>query len=198
MSNIKPENIYAELLQSAKMQDQGVTPELRFRLHEKLSELSSEKKDKGLNLKMVLAIAASVIVVFSLIMTIGYGHNGNSVQRTLVYESTVGSGKPVTIKLRYNSKSDLENVSFSIDLDEGVSFFSKNSSISSLRSHSWKGSLKKGDNEIPFVVKTSRMGMMKIRTKAQYSDFSFIHEIVLNADESSVNVSMFAIGTADN
>ncbi len=197
MSNIKPENIYAELLQSAKAQDNGVTPELRLRLSAKLAKAAVQKRSSTRNLRTVFAIAASVLVVISSMIIMGYDPSDNSVQRTLVHESTVGSGKPVTIKLKYNSKSDLENVDFSIDLDEGVAFFSQDPSISALRSHSWKGTLKKGENEIPFVVKTSRKGVMKIRTKAQYSDFSFMHEIVLDAKESSIDVSMFMIGTAD-
>lgn len=197
MSNIKPENIYAELLQSAKTQDQGVTPELRLRLSAKLAKAAARKRSSSRNLRTALAVAASVLVVISAMIIMSYESSDNSVQRTLVHESTVGSGKPVTIKLKYNSKSDLENVDFSIDLDDGVAFFSKDPSISALRSHSWKGTLKKGDNEIPFVVKTHRKGLMKIRTKAQYSDFSFTHEIVLDAKESSIDISMFVIGTAD-
>lgn len=196
MKSLKPENIYAGLLQVLKSEEIGVTPELRLKLNEKLKKVSAEKRNSTGNLKIILAFAASVLVVISGMIIISYDSNDKSIHRTLVHESTVGSQKPVTIKLRYNSKEDLENVAFSIDLDEGVAFFSKDPSISELRSHTWKGSLKKGENEIPFVVKTSRNGIMKIKTEAKYSDFSFTHEIVLDAQESSVSVSMFLIETA--
>lgn len=193
MNKTKPENIYAELLQSAKATTPEVSAELRLKLRAGLEKVAIAKRRPASHFKMILAVAASVLVVITSMIIAGYNLNDSSVQRKLVYESTVNSGKPVTIKLKYNAVDDLENVKFSIDLDEGIAFFTKDTGIQSLKSYSWKGSLKKGENVIPFVVSTSRKGEMKIIAKAEFNDFSFVNEIILEAGESVTAVSMFSL-----
>lgn len=193
MNKIMPENIYAELLQSAKAENPEISADLRLKLRGKLEKAAVAKRRPASHFRMMLAVAASVLVVITSMIIAGYNSDDNSVQRTLVHESTVRSGKPVTIKLKYNAQDNFKNVKFSIDLDEGVAFFTKDSEIKSMRSHSWEGSLKKGENVIPFVVNTSRKGKMKITAKAEYDDFSFVNEIILEAGESTISVSMFSL-----
>jgi len=195
MNKTAPENIYVQLLQSVKAENPEISSELRLKLRKKLEKAASEKRRPSGHFRMVLAVAASVLVVITSIILVSYDSNDNSVQRKLVNESTVKSGKPVTIKLKYDAKDYFKNVKFSIDLDEGIAFFTKDSEIRSMRSHSWEGSLQKGENVIPFVVNTSRKGKMKIITKAEYNDFSFENEIILDAGESLITVSMFSLDT---
>lgn len=193
MNKIRPENIYAELLQSAKAQTPEISTELRLKLRGRLEKAAVGKRRSVTNFRTILAVAASVLVVVTSIIIAGYNNDGDAVQRRLVYESTVRSGKPVTIKLKYNAVDDFENVKFSVVLDNGVSFFSQDSEINSKRSHEWKGSLKKGENVIPFVISTSHTGQMKIVAKAEYNDFSHLQEIILDAKEGSISVSMFSL-----
>lgn len=191
MTRKNPENIYADLLSACKKYPAEVSFEVRNSLRKKLETVSNQKKKRIKYFRTILATAASLVLVLSIILA-GYGFSTNSVDRKLVFESTVPSGKPLTIKLKYDASGDFENVKFSIDLDDGVSFFTKNSEIKNKRSHIWEGSLKKGQNIIPFVVSTEKTGKMKIKAKAEYNNFSHLQEIVLDAKETSVSVSMFS------
>ena len=73
----------------------------------------------------------------------------------------------------------------------GRFFLSSNEKIRNTRTHEWTGSLKKGKNSIPFVVKTERDGRMEINTSAEYGKYLHKHKIVLDAQKNDIKVSMF-------
>ena len=181
---------YGKLLKSYRKSDDEITDEFRERINSRLEKAVSVKKRHArfiAFLKPLSAIAAVFVIILAvLFFTPEETKNGEKIS-----ESVVATGNPVTINLLYDAAQDLENVKFSIELDEGVSFLSSNETIRNTRRHEWSGNLKKGTNSIPFVVKTEKNGRMEILTTAEYSNYSHKHKIVLDAQKNETKVSMF-------
>ncbi len=181
---------YGKLLKSYRKSDDEITDEFRERINSRLEKAASVKKRHArfiAFLKPLSAIAAVFVIILAvLFFTPEETKNGEKIS-----ESVVATGNPVTINLLYDAAQDLENVKFSIELDEGVSFLSSNETIRNTRRHEWSGNLKKGTNSIPFVVKIEKNGRMEIRTTAEYSNYSHKHKIVLDAQKNETKVSMF-------
>jgi len=87
------------------------------------------------------------------------------------------------------AKRELKNVEVSIDLGDGISFYSKNPSVNTLKKYTWRGNLTKGKNEIPFVVKIKKEGVWKINTRADFEGFSHSHRVILHAKEGKVEIT---------
>lgn len=188
-----PEKIYNELLIAARAEQLKVPTDLKKKVRCRLKEVSDKKRSKfNYFLMPALSVAASLIIVFAFCFHYFNNETGSN-QRYLVHQSTVEGKKPVTVKLVYDSTNDLKNVDFSLDLDEGVSFYSEKTEIRNKKSHEWRGDLKKGVNTIPFVVETNKQGRMKIIAKAVSGKFSHTYEIILEAKEKETVISMFAI-----
>jgi len=181
---------YGKLLKSYKKSDDEISDELRGKIFLRLEKVAAGKRKHTKMIaffKPVLAAAA----VFAIIFTFLFFRSAGQENGEKISESVVASGNPVTVNLIYDAVADLENVKFSIVLDEGVSFLSSDEKIRNLRSHEWTGSLKKGKNSIPFVVKTEKNGKMTILTSAEYGNYSHKHRIVLDAQKNETKVSMF-------
>ena len=194
MNGNNSEKILNSLLAEARKQDIAVSEDLRSSLREKLHE-EVRKKEKNrffrFRMRAMIATAASLFILLSIVAL--YENFSQQDTRKLYYESTVSQGRPVTVKLVYNAVRDLKNVSFYIELDKGLTFHSDNSRITKIRSHNWTGDLKRGKNIIPFVVRTSKKGKMKIRAHAEYEKFRHSQEIVLDSKENHIKVSMYRL-----
>ncbi len=181
---------YGKLLKSYKKSDDEIGEEFQKKINARLEEIAAVRKRRAKFIafsRTVSAVAAVFAVVFFIFLFApDTSENGEKIS-----ESTVAAGNPVTINLVYDAVEDLENVKFSIKLDDGVSFLSSNEKIRNTRSHEWTGKLKKGKNTIPFVVKTEKNGRMEILTSAEYSNYSHKHKIVLDAQKNETKVSMF-------
>lgn len=188
------ENILNDLLTEAKKQKACVSDDVRASLSEKLADVAVEKEKRAffkLRSGTVIATAASLLILLSVFMV--YENFTEKNTRKLYYESTVSQGSPVTIKLVYNAVKDLEDVKFHIELAGGLTFHSNNSEIEKIRSHNWSGKLEKGENIIPFVVRTSGKGKFRIKAHAKYEKFRHNQEIVLESGDSQIKVSMFRL-----
>jgi len=182
---------YGKLLKSYRKSDDEIGTELQEKINSKLREITPEKKPATVLtafFKFVSAAAAAVAIIFAIVLLVS--PPDENVEK--ISESTVAKGDPVTINLVYDAAGDFENVRFSIELDEGISFLSANEKIRNTRTRQWTGNLKKGKNSIPFVVKTEHDGRMTITTSAEYGSYSHRHKIVLDAQKNDIKVSMFA------
>ena len=137
--------------------------------------------------KPVLAISLVLLVVFAAGFFAGTFFNSEEsftdeyFEQSVIASAEVKTGETVTIKLVYDSEKDIEDVDFSITLPEGLAFNSSNPEISSEKTISWTGTLKKGKNEIPFVVKAVMEGSWQIDATAEYDDGILTHEIMVKA-----------------
>ena len=181
---------YSKLLKSYKKSDDEIGEDFQAKINARLEEVAAQKRRKAKFIALSRAVSAVaavfVIVFFIFLFAPAKSENGEKIS-----ESIVAKGDPVTIDLVYDAAEDLENVKFFIDLGDGVTFLSSNEKIRNTRTHEWTGSLKKGKNSIPFVVKTERDGRMEINTSAEYGDYSHKHKIVLDAQKNDIKVSMF-------
>ena len=186
---------YSKLLKSYKKSDDEIGEDFQAKINARLEEVAAQKRRKAKFIALSRAVSAVaavfVIVFFIFLFAPAKSENGEKIS-----ESIVAKGDPVTIDLVYDAAEDLENVKFFIDLGDGVTFLSSNEKIRNTRTHEWTGSLKKGKNSIPFVVKTERDGRMEINTSAEYGDYSHKHKIVLDAQKNDIKVSMFVFDSS--
>ena len=182
---------YSKLLKSYKKSDDEISEEFRERINARLEEIAAQKRRKAKFIAFSKYVLAATAAIFVIIFAVLFSKQTVDDAGEKISESIVAKGEPVTINLVYDAAEDLENVKFSIDLGEGVSFLSSNEKIRNTRTHEWTGSLKKGQNSIPFVVKTERDGRMEINTSAEYGNYSHKHKIVLDAQKNDIKVSMF-------
>jgi len=181
---------YGKLLKSYKKSDDEIGEEFQKKIDVRLEEVAAGKRKRArfiAFLKPLSAIAAVFVIVFAVL----FSRPAKTENGKKISESVVAAGNPVTINLVYDAAEDLENVKFFIKLGDGLSFLSSNEKIRETRSHEWTGSLKKGKNSIPFVVKTDRDSRMEIHTSAEYGNYSHKHKIVLDAEKNDIKVSMF-------
>lgn len=186
-----PEN-YGRLLKSYRKSDDEITPEQREKLNAELEKIAASRKRPArliAFLRTAAAAAAVFLVIFAAWHFTGSGNNDGE----KIFEAKVAQGMPVTVNLLYDAKEDLENVRFSLELEDGVSFLSADETIRNTRSHTWTGSLKKGKNSIPFVVKTEKYGKINILASAEYGNYIHKEKIVLDANKDEVAVSMFLL-----
>jgi hypothetical protein len=109
-------------------------------------------------------------------------------EQSVIASFDVVKGETFTVKLVYDSENDVEEVDFTISLPEGLAFHSDHPEISETRTISWAGVLKKGRNEIPFVVKSVEEGVWQIDASAQFGQKVLAHEIIVNSkNDQSLN-----------
>jgi len=162
------------------------------RLHLKLAK-ADVKKQKSTGI-IPYWIKPVLMPLFSLMVVVGvfvlYEHKVED-RPVLISKSNVDHGKPVTIKLKYTALENLNNVKIKINLEDALSFYSKSEKITALRDYTWLGNLKKGVNEIPFVVSMKEKGVSQIHARATFDGYDYYHKIVLDARGGNVLISYF-------
>lgn len=187
-----PEKVIENGLRSLKIPQKELPSDFALSLHHKLEEAKKdfvvEKNYFGASLFKHLAFGLSFTVIFVLGLWTGMHYTSTkpailpeTANESLVTTDTqVKTGEPVTIKLVYNSPKDIENVSFAIMLQDGLSFVSDDESVTSVRVLKWEGRLQKGKNEIPFVVQAADTGAFRINAIAEYAGGKHMHDIKLS------------------
>ena len=182
---------YGKLLKSYRKSDDEIGEEFQKKIDARLEEVAVQKRNRAKFIAFSKYATGTVAAIFVIIFAVLFSKPTADEAGEKISESVVAKGDPVTVNLVYDAAEDLENVKFFIKLGDGVSFLSSNEKIRETRSHEWTGSLKKGKNSIPFVVKTDRDGRMEIHTSAEYGNYSHKHKIVLDAEKNNIKVSMF-------
>ncbi len=138
-----------------------------------------------------LVFAAAAVLLLMLGLGAGLYLQWTDVEKHQISQSVVAAKEPLTIRLGYTSDRAIDAVRVTIQLDEGVSFFSDEPSVNSLKEYVWEGSLIKGRNEIPFVVEVKKLGTWTIKTRAEFDGFMHRHDVELRADELNVTVTYY-------
>jgi len=166
--------------------------------HLKLVELNEklkvrEKPSLFKSKRRLFFLFGTAFAIF-LLFTVAYVANSNSENHSpmLISKSVVKAGKPFTIKLKYHSERDIKNVNVNVFLEKGVAFYSQNPEIKSLRQYKWTGDLKRGLNEIPFVITVEKIGVWDIDTVAEFQGFTHSHRITLTADDERVAIAYYS------
>jgi len=139
--------------------------------------------------RSLASVAAACFVVVALITIYYSAEWKKEYDPVVIARSEVPRNRPVSITVEYNAARDIKDAYFTIDLDSGLRFSSENRDIRSLKTHSWRGSLKKGLNKIPFVVDVKKNGVWNINTRADFEGYSHAHRIVLTAENEKVVIA---------
>jgi len=184
--------LYLKNLLKAQNPGKYKLPEnIRTSFHQKLSALD-QKQERYFFTDYFSSwkFAAAAMALFVILLSLGvYFKGGDDKRVEYMSEFTANYERPVTIWLNYTAARDLSNVTFTIELDEGIFFDSRNSAITSLKKHSWNGELKKGKNEIPFTVNVKMKGERIINTRADFMGFSHKHKIKLEAKKDEIRIT---------
>jgi len=165
-------------------------------LHQRLVVISQNRKEKeGLFsfVKEFLSLKGALIATLSLFITMTFVfYKIDSSSKPTISHSTSTYGEPVAIRLEYYAENAVKDAVFSIDLDDGIAFYSKKySKINLLRKHSWHGSLKKGKNSLPFVVKVNNVGKMNITAKAIFEGHKHSHKLEIEVLDKIIKVTRY-------
>lgn len=196
----------SNILKTGSNKQPEVSQRVKSSLHLKLVEAAQQKqKAKPSMLEAIIsvlnrravfvpALAVCIIAAVLFIKAVMISENsGDKIGGELVSQSEVPEGRPVTITIEYIAARDIPEARFTVALDKGLSFYSDYAAVNAIKNRSWNGSLKKGVNTIPFVVKVAGNGTHTINTRADFEGRSHSHKIVLNAGEGKVVVSYFKL-----
>lgn len=185
MEHKKAVEITDSLLKKMNYKNRPLPDDFSTQMHLKLK--AANHRTHTSIFRPALAMSLVLLVVFAAGFFAGTFFNSEEsftdeyFEQSVIASAEVKTGETVTIKLVYDSENDVEDVDFSITLPRGLAFNSTNPEISSEKTISWNGSLKKGRNEIPFVVKATEAGSWQIDATAEYDDGILSHEIVVKA-----------------
>jgi hypothetical protein len=185
MEKQSPERIADALFEQLSYKKKKLPENFALEMASKFSAVSTRKRTGSLFMKSGFAVAA-VIIIFASGFFAGTIVNENNgieeyFEHSVIASAEVLTGETVTIKLVYDSENDVDDVDFSINLPKGLAFNSENPEILNTKTINWSGALKKGRNEIPFVVKAVEAGLWHIDATAEYDGGSLNHEIVVKA-----------------
>lgn len=153
------------------------------------------KKFRPSIIQIASALLFAAVFSIGIFYFSGTGNNGSE----LISSTETELNEPVRIVLEYDSEKDIENIEVLFVLDKGVRFYSKDERFKNLDSFIWKGDLKKGKNEIPFVVSAVEKGSWKITTEARFEGMKHRHLITFQTDGSKVAVVLYKLEkTSDN
>lgn len=182
-----------ETLRRHRPEDDALSEDMRAALHRRLVEESARPERAGGALPFgprwklagaMFALIMLTLCLFSFLATIPDGAD----EGTVVSRSVVNAGEPLTIRLTYTADRSLADVRVTVQLDDGVFFHTDDETLRRLKEYVWKGDLKEGRNEIPFVVEVARTGTHRIRTAAAYDGMLHRHEVELQAGPGTVAV----------
>ncbi len=97
---------------------------------------------------------------------------------------SVPSSRTAVIHLNFTAEVRVEDVTFEVDLPEGLSFWSKGEAMAERRFR-WPGSLEAGENVLPIAVRGEKPGLYRVRARAEIADQVIEQEILLQVEGAS-------------
>ncbi len=172
-------------------------------LHIKLAEINEQehkKEEKKLFFTLDIRKFLLGTAAFSLVIMITFAFffmNKNNVDKNetenmeLISRAAVSSEKPIVITLEYSAAREIRNTAVTIELDEGIEFYSLKEERRLLRKYIWKGNLEKGENKISFAVQAVKKGIFLINTRADFEGLSHQHKAILNVSKGGTTVALY-------
>lgn len=178
-----------ELFSDYSFEDDDENPELfEAKLLKKLEEAGKPARKTSFRW---IAVAAAVLILISVSFVSYFNSVRNN--RELISSTSSTVNEPIRIVMEYESDADYKDVKVFFKLDDGVEFYSENDEFRKMKSYAWTGNLKKGVNQIPFVVEVVKEGKWRISTEAAFNGFRHRHDIELNTQDRKVAVSMYRL-----
>ncbi|HSW59820.1 MAG TPA: hypothetical protein VLJ60_03425 [bacterium] len=141
----------------------------------------------------IIQIASALLFTVMISISVFYFSGQGPAGSEFVSSTETELNAPVRIVLEYEADADIEGVEVSFILDKGVRFYSENEKFRNLDSFIWKGDLKKGTNQIPFVVSAVLAGSWNITTEARFEGMKHRHLITFSTDDAKVAVALYKL-----
>jgi len=176
-----------------------VKPPIGFtdRLHERLIEQSGRLRWYAYLPHFRFRPAELAVLIMLLLCAVGiaayFTFSEETREPQLITEQTVPADTPISIDLEYLAVRHIPTVTVTIELGEGVRFYSDYPEIAESRSHTWQGSFREGMNTLPFMVKVDRAGVWKIHTRADFEGRRHEHLIMLTSTGKTVTVALYRL-----
>jgi hypothetical protein len=97
---------------------------------------------------------------------------------------SVPSSRTAVIHLNFTAEVRVEDVTFEVDLPEGLSFWSKGEALAERRFR-WPGTLEAGENVLPVAVRGEKPGLYRVKARAEIADQVIEQEILLQVEGAS-------------
>ncbi|HSA32325.1 MAG TPA: zf-HC2 domain-containing protein [bacterium] len=187
------------LLREHRPVDDAPPEELRAALHRRLVEERSVPEEErasflGWPVRTLLGAVACLFLFLLGYWTVTSFPRQTEDAPVAISRSVVNAKEPLTIRLTYTAERPITEVFVKIRLDEDIVFHTEDLSFRELREYEWKGDLKAGRNEIPFVVEMRRAGTRTIHTTAEFEGYRHRHDVELHADGETMTVTYLAYG----
>lgn len=141
----------------------------------------------------ILQIAFSLVFAITILSGIIYFSFQPPIPQNIVSSTETELNAPIRIILEYTADTDISEVEIDFFLDKGIRFYSENESIKELNTFVWKGDLKKGVNQIPFVVSVTENGLWNILTQARFEGMKHQHKIEFRTNEEKIAVTLIKL-----
>jgi len=185
--NKQAERLVTGLLSSSRFPDKALPDDFEPMLHRRIVEAAATRPEPVPRwtafLRPVL-VSVAFVAVFAVGIWVGRSapekieesrpvaqqvEPQSLAPQTVIAKTVVKRGEPVTIRLVYDSIKDIDDVRFTIVLDDGVKFRSGDPEIAATGKLEWTGALAAGRNEIPVVVFSDDVGERVIRAHARFN-----------------------------
>jgi len=162
-------------------------------LHMKLAEARHKKSKRVPLLRKILPLGAAIATFVIIIAFSGMFSGGVDIdpKPELVSKTETETGNPVEVLLKYDADKELKNIEIHFTLDKGVTFHSEHDEINSLKKYTWKGDLKKGENQVPFIVDLNKIGRWNVSTTTRFDGFVHKHRIEFTVTEEKIVMAYY-------
>lgn len=124
------------------------------------------------------SIAAGAVAAV-LLLTVGTVVLRTQTPLPSIQTAAVSVATPTNVNIGFDVASDVDKVTFTIDLPKGLQFLDANNQPVEAQSISWEGSLKRGKTVVPITVRGVQPGKYEILATVRKNQFAQSTKIVL-------------------
>lgn len=150
--------------------------DLARRLHERLEQEPAPAKPRVAFYWRSMLTGA---VAASLIMFGTWAFLRTQTPLPTIQTAAVTVATPVDVNIGFDVKEDVEDVTYTIDLPDGLQFVDANNQPLAAQSVTWQGALKRGKTVVPITVRGVQPGRYEILATVRKNQFAQTTKIVL-------------------
>lgn len=102
-----------------------------------------------------------------------------------IQTAAIGLATPSSVTIGFNVAKDVDDVTYQIDLPDGLQFMDANNQPIQARSVTWQGSLKRGVTVVPITVRGVQPGRFEILATVRKNQFAQTTKIVVPVRKES-------------
>lgn len=178
----------AELKLVVAMLKSRKAPEAPADLMDRIRTRLAEEADPAPEERGVLKRVARLInwpslaagaVAAGLLLTVGTLALRTQTPLPSIQTAAVSVSTPTNVNIGFDMASDVDRVTFTIDLPEGLQFLDANNQPVEAQTISWEGSLKRGKTVVPITVRGMQPGKYEILATVRKNQFAQSTKILL-------------------